>query len=84
VAIGCVLIPNRCFVNHGSPSALPLFFGILWRQFRYKTFALTLFATGGIGLMGFEPILMRDFVDALRASNPEPAKIWTLFGMIAA
>jgi len=56
----------------------------LWRQFRYKTFGLTLFATGGIGLMGFEPILMRDFVDALRASNPEPAKVWTLFGMIAA
>ena len=81
---------DRC----GSPTGVsltvvplkpyPFFFGILWRQFRYKTLALGLFAAGGIGLMGFEPILMRDLVDALRASDAEASKIWSLFSLIAA
>ncbi|MFZ9166288.1 MAG: ABC transporter ATP-binding protein, partial [Ilumatobacteraceae bacterium] len=62
----------------------PFFFGILWRQFRYRTFALALFAAGGIGLMGFEPILMRDLIDALRANETEAENIWQLFALIAA
>lgn len=61
----------------------PFFFGILWRRFRYRTLALGLFAAGGIGLMGFEPILMRDLVDALRSASVEPAQVWQLFSLIA-
>lgn len=61
----------------------PFFFGILWRQFRYRTLALALFAAGGIGLMGFEPILMRDLIDALRANETEAENIWQLFALIA-
>jgi hypothetical protein len=34
--------------------------------------------------MGFEPILMRDLIDALRASDAEASKIWSLFSLIAA
>jgi len=61
----------------------PFFFGILWRQFRYRTLALALFAAAGIGLMGFEPILMRDLVDALQKQPTQSEAIWQLFLLIA-
>ncbi|MFY7872774.1 MAG: ABC transporter ATP-binding protein [Limnohabitans sp.] len=57
----------------------PFFFGLLWRHFRWRTAGLTLFAGLGIGLMGFEPLLMRDLVEALRASEPQAEQIWRLF-----
>lgn len=61
----------------------PFFFGLLWRQFRWRTVALTLFAGLGIGLMGFEPLLMRDLIEALRSSAPDAQRIWWLFFWIA-
>ena len=33
--------------------------------------------------MGFEPILMRDLIDALRATPTEPGQVWRLFSLIA-
>jgi len=61
----------------------PFFFGLLWRHFRGRTLGLTVFAALGIGLMGFEPVLMRDLIEALRAPVPDAGTIWWLFGAMA-
>ena len=60
----------------------PFFFGLLWRQFRWRTVALALAAALGIGLMGFEPVLLRDLIDGLRAERPDSARVWWLFWAI--
>ena len=66
-----------------APKPYPFFFGLLWRQFRWRVAGLSLLAAMGIGLMGFEPVLMRELIDALRVSAPDPTRIWWLFGGIA-
>jgi ATP-binding cassette subfamily B protein len=66
-----------------APKPYPFFFGLLWRQFRWRVAGLALLAALGIGLMGFEPVLMRELIDALRVAAPDQDRIWWLFAGIA-
>lgn len=66
-----------------APRPYPFFFGLLWRRFRYRSLGLALFAGAGIGLMGFEPLLMRDLVEVLRQSDPDSSRVWELFALMA-
>jgi len=67
-----------------APNPYPFFFKLLWRRFRWRSLGLALFAGGGIGLMGFEPILIRDLVEALRSGDPDQVEVWRLFALMAA
>lgn len=65
-----------------APRPYPFFFGLLWQRFRWRTMGLALCAGCGIGLMGFEPILVRDLVEALRQEQPDQRLIWKLFALM--
>jgi ATP-binding cassette subfamily B protein len=66
------------------PKPYPFFFKLLWRRFRWRSFSLAIFAAGGIGLMGFEPILMRDLVEVLRSADPDEVEVWRIFTLMVA
>ncbi len=59
------------------------FWQIIWRGFRFRAMGLALLAAAGIGLMGFEPVLMRELVDELGKTDPSPARAWWLFALVA-
>lgn len=68
------------------------FFSLLARQFPKRALALAGCATAGIGLMGFEPVLIRELIQALSSGLPpggtsppttDTTRVWQLFGLIA-
>jgi ATP-binding cassette subfamily B protein len=64
------------------PTPYQFFWSLVWREFRLRSLGLALLAATGIGLMGFEPILMRDMIDELRSGQPDHARVWSLFWWI--
>jgi ATP-binding cassette subfamily B protein len=57
--------------------------GLLWRRFRWRTLGLVLLAAAGIGLMGFEPVLIKRLLDGLAAGGPD-AQVWGVFWLMVA
>jgi len=63
------------------------FFSLLARKFPKRTLALSACAAAGIGLMGFEPILFRDLINALaqfQTNSSAADRTWPIFFLIAA
>lgn len=56
---------------------------LLWRRFRWRTVGLVLLAATGIGLMGFEPVLIKRLLDGLATGAPD-AQVWGVFWLIVA
>jgi len=65
-----------------AQSPLQFFFRLLWEHFRWRTLGLALLAGSGIGLMGFEPVLMKQLVDGLRLGEMPQEQSWAIFWLI--
>ncbi len=68
-------------------SALGFLFALLWERFRSKVVALAFTSAAGVGLMGLEPLFLRELVEALRVVEPGgtgwPDSVWIPFAFVA-
>jgi ATP-binding cassette subfamily B protein len=58
------------------------FWYLVTRHFKFRAFGLVALSIAGIGLMGFEPVLMKSMINALERRPLDTNSIWTYFGMI--
>jgi ATP-binding cassette subfamily B protein len=58
------------------------FWSLVRRHFKLRAFGLVLLSIAGIGLMGFEPVLMKSMINELELKPINTANVWTYFGMI--
>jgi len=66
----------------GVTSPYRFFFGLVWREFRWRAAGLAGLSIAGMGLMGLEPLLLKSLINALGASPQDPdAALW-LFYMV--
>jgi len=63
-----------------AKSPYAFFFGLVWREFRWRALGLGLLSAAGMGLMGLEPLLLRDLINALgQSSTQQEQALWLLF-----
>ena len=58
------------------------FWSLVRRHFKLRAFGLVLLSIAGIGLMGFEPVLMKSMINELELKPINTANVWTYFVMI--
>lgn len=65
-----------------SPSPYSFFFGLIWREFRLRALALGLLSVAGMGLMGLEPLLLRDLINSLQSNPTDGQAAMGIFYMV--
>lgn len=82
------LIDKPSYILPQTPPSIPpsspysFFFGLIWREFRYRALALGLLSVAGMGLMGLEPLLLRDLVNTLQAKPVNGQAAMSLFYLV--
>jgi ATP-binding cassette subfamily B protein len=58
------------------------FWALVRRHFKLRVLGLVLFSVAGIGLMGFEPVLMKSLIHELERKPVDASQVWIYFGLM--